>query len=387
MCALRMFNRLFKNMGSDMRSFLKHRTEIKKYKDPKRKKIYETVKLSAEQEAAVTRLYQTHYGAKIPLTWHRHYTAYTGNFDVDYFPELLYIPEFEAFENLWPEYCEVYADKNVLPLLAAAAGVKMPKTILSCTKGMLRDRENRQIDAAAARELLEQAGAVFIKPTVGTSSGQGCFVAELQDGLNTLSGESAEALMSRLGTDFVIQERLVCHSSIQKIYAGSVNTFRLISYRWKDEILFVPSIMRIGRGGNCVDNAHAGGMFIAVDDDGRLHKEAFTEFREVFDRHPDTGLVFDGYRIPLFSPVKAAARRMHEMLPQVGVINWDFTIDAAGDPVLIEVNIQGGSIWLSEIAHGCGPFGENTPEILRWLRLMKNTRPADRAKYAFGNGV
>lgn len=263
----------------------------------------------------------------------------------------------------------------------------MPKTILSCTKGMLRDGEYRQIDTTAAGKLLEQAGRVFIKPTVNTSSGENCSVADLHDGADTLSGEPADTLIGRLGSDFVIQERLVCHSSIQRIYAGSVNTFRLISYRWKDDILFFPTIMRIGRGGSHLDNAHAGGMFIAVDDDGRLHRQAFTEFHEVFDRHPDTGLVFDGYQIPLFPAVKAAARRMHELLPQLGVVNWDFTIDADGNPVMIEANTHGGSVWLPEIAHGRGAFGENTAEVLRWLRLMKNTRPEDRAKYAFGKGV
>ena len=63
------------------------------------------------------------------------------------------------------------------------------------------------------------------------------------------------------------------------------------------------------------------------------------------------------------------------------------TIDADGNPVMIEANTHGGSVWLPEIAHGRGAFGENTAEVLRWLRLMKNTRPEDRAKYAFGKGV
>lgn len=55
--------------------------------------------------------------------------------------------------------------------------------------------------------------------------------------------------MSGLGENFVLQERIKCHESIRKIYAGSVNTFRIMTYRWHDSIVSAPVIMRIGRGG------------------------------------------------------------------------------------------------------------------------------------------
>ncbi len=37
---------------------------------------------------------------------------------------------------------------------------------------------------------------------------------------------------------------------------------------------------------------------------------------------------------------------MLDAIPQLGSYNWDFTLDGAGIPVLIEVNVNGGSIWL-----------------------------------------
>lgn len=378
---------LSKAFSSGVKAHFRKRQERKKYREPARKRIYETVTLTPEQEAAIDRLYLENYGEKIPYTWHRHYTAYTGRFDVNYFPELLYIPEFERFENLWEDYVSVFADKNVTPMLAAQAGVRTARTVLSRTRGMYRDGAYRHLSPEDAFALLSNAGEVFCKPSVDSSSGRNCFVARFENGVDALTGTPVAELLERLGTDFVVQERLVCHESIRTIYAGSVNTFRLISYRWKDEILFFPIIMRIGRGGNHVDNAHAGGVFIAVDDDGTLHRQAFTEFHEVFERHPDTGLVYEGYQIPLFPAVRKAAARMHEIMPQLGVVNWDFTIDEAGEPVLIEANIAGGSVWLCEIAHGRGAFGENTAEVLRWLRLMKHTKYADRKQYAFGKGV
>lgn len=141
-------------------------------------------------------------------------------------------------------------------------------------------------------------------------------------------------------------------------------------------------------GGNYLDNGHAGGMFIAIDNDGTLHKTAFTEFKDEYEVHPDTGLKFDGYRIELYEKVLDTAIRMHEAIPQVGVVNWDFTIDENGEPLLIEANIndgkRAGSIWLSEMPHGRGPFGDNTKEVLRWLRMMKKLSKKERYKYQFG---
>lgn len=38
----------------------------------------------------------------------------------------------------------------------------------------------------------------------------------------------------------------------------------------------MPLALRIGQGGSYLDNAHAGGMFIGVNDLGELNEEAFT---------------------------------------------------------------------------------------------------------------
>ena len=158
-----------------------------------------------------------------------------------------------------------------------------------------------------------------------------------------------------------------------------------MTYRWKNSIEYVPIIMRIGKGGAHVDNAHAGGMFIAVDSDGTMHEKAFTEFKDIFVEHPDTHVVFANQKISLLPSVINAAIKMHYAMPQIGVINWDFTIDKDGNPVLIEANINGGSIWLFEMAHGVGAFGENTKDILKWLNKIKKMNSTQRMEHLFGS--
>lgn len=375
------------NTFDELRHYRRRKHEIRKFEDTRRKNIYSTVMLTKEQKDAIDDLYVTNYGEKIPYTWHRHFTAFTGNFDVNYFPELLYTPEFERYMNLWSQYESVFEDKNVIPILAEHIGIKMPKCIISCTCGLLKKGYDRVISEREAINLLNNYGKVFCKPSIGSSSGIGCMLADFQNGIDNISGLPIGEILHNLGNNFVIQERIICHRQISSIYDRSVNTFRIITYRWKNEFMFVPALMRIGRGGNYLDNAHAGGIFIAVDNDGSLHDTAFTEFKDQFTEHPDSHINFNRYRIDLFPSVLDAARKMHEAIPQIGSVNWDFTLNENGEPVLIEANITGGSIWLSEMSHGRGAFGENTAEILRWIRLMKKTPASERYKYAFGEGV
>lgn len=149
----------------------------------------------------------TNYGEKIPYTWHRHYTAFTGHFDANYFPELLYIPEFERFENLWPQYCRVFSEKNVLPMIAKSIGIKMPKVYLSCTKGMYRDEDSRMLSRKDTLDRMKNVGEVFLKPSVDSNSGKGCFIANFVNGTDIVSSKSTMELLNDLGMDFVMQER------------------------------------------------------------------------------------------------------------------------------------------------------------------------------------
>uniref|UniRef100_UPI004055A4C7 sugar-transfer associated ATP-grasp domain-containing protein n=1 Tax=Acetatifactor sp. TaxID=1872090 RepID=UPI004055A4C7 len=367
------------------------RYEEIKFRDKRRVAIYSKIQLDEEQKKAIDKLYIQNYGRKIPYTWHKHYTAFTGKFDEKYFPELLYIPEFERFMNCKEEYTKAISDKNIISMIASGIGIRTPKTILSCAAGLFRNGNYQILQKDEVKELIADVGEVFAKPTVDSGSGKGCKVYNFQGGIDSVSGEPVGNVLEELGEDFVIQERLRCHASISQIYPNSVNTFRIITYRWKkdneDIICHMPILMRIGQGGSYLDNAHAGGMFIALDDDGTMHQKAFTEFRQEYERHPDTGVAFAGYRIDLLPEVIKTAEKAHVSIPQVGVVNWDLTIDEQGIPVLIEANMRSGSIWLPEMSHGKGAFGEHTEEVLRWIAQMKKLRLHQRESCGYGKVI
>lgn len=362
----------------------KRYAEYRKFKDPRRVAIFSNVRLTREQKKEIDDFYSKNYGKKVPHTWHRHYMAFTGKFDVNYFPELLYVPEFERFVNDRGAYRRVFQDKNLLPILAKAAGVATPRVFLSCTEGLFKDAHDKLLSTAEFMKNFSSIGEAFVKPTVDSCSGERCAVVNMRNGQDTISSRTASQIIDELGRNFVVQERLHCHPSIVHIYPHSVNTIRIATYRWKNQIYHMPIVMRIGQGGKNVDNVHAGGIFIAVNDDGTLHSKAFTEFNIQYTAHPNTQVVFENYQIPHVDKIIKAARKLHTCLPQLGCYHWDFSLNEAGIPVLIEVNAEGGGIWLFQMAHGKGCFGQNTAEILQWMATMKKLSYSKRRRYDKG---
>lgn len=347
--------------------------EMKKYRDPKRLEIMSMVELSKEQKEAIDDFYMSHYGKRIPYTWHQHYYAFTRKFDAKYFPELLAIPEYEWLIN--PEtYSFCLEDKNILPFIAhGISDMETPRLILSCAGGIYRNQEG-YICKADAEKVLNNCGKAFIKPSVDSGSGKDCRVIECHQGHDQRTGDSIEKLLEQYGKNFVIQECIATAKEVSSLHPESVNTFRVITYILNDRIYHVPTIMRIGSGNNHLDNAHAGGMFIGIDDAGNMLEQAYTEFHKVYTVHPDTKIEFKTHQIPAIEKVHKAAHEMHSRIPQVGMVNWDFTINQDGNPVLIEANIRNGSVWLSQMAWGKGLFEENTAAVLEFCRDMRSKR-------------
>lgn len=360
-------------LGDKILIFHRKNTERRKIREKNRVDLYSQIKLSSSQLREIDDLYTHNYGKKVPYMWHKYYTYYTGKFCAEYIPELIFIPEIEHFFNRKNNFCSACADKNFLPIIAKYADVKMPHTFLSRTNGTYKNEAGSIITAEQAREqMAKYEGYYFIKPTIESSSGNGCRLLNCKNGIDVITGESINSVVDRIGKDFVVQEKIECSNAIRKLYPNSVNTFRIITYVWNDAIQHCPIVMRIGQKGGFLDNAHAGGMFIAVDDDGTLHEKAFTENGETFSKHPDSGVVFSNYSVNSLGEVLSAAKKLHSLIPQIGLIHWDFTMDSSEVPVLIEANTFGGGIWVVQMAHGKGAFGVNTAEILRWIRKEKN---------------
>lgn len=349
------------------RRFHSKRNEMKKIKHPKRQKILESYKLSDEQIKQIDSLFLDCYGKKVPYDWHRLYSSFTGKFDCKYIPELLFIPEIEA-KFVPREYMSTFADKNMLPMLVSDIEyIKTPEIYVSCIHSIFRNRNLDIITIDEAIKDLENIGKVFLKPTLDSNSGRGCGMFNFKKGIDLNSGESVKDIILKAGNNFNFQEIIENCDSIKRLHPNSINTFRIVTYIWDNKICHFPIIMRIGRGKAILDNAHQGGIFIGVEDNGKFRNCAFTEFKDEYYHHPDTGIVFAEYSIPETQKVLNAVKNIHKRFPQIGMISWDATVDKYGRIVIIEINLEGQTVWLSQMAHGKGAFGDNTEAILKMI--------------------
>lgn len=350
------------------------KNEKRKMKDTRRVKEYESVQLTEEQDKEIQNFFLQNYGKKIDTKWHRMYQSFTGNYDKKYMPEIIFTSELESVlsdRNI----SRVFADKSMVEILYSGIdGLYIPKTSVVCSSGIYYDSNRNVITKEKAIELLNNCGKKVIKKTIDSSSGRGVLIVNIKDGIDIKNNKPVKDLLKEFGNNFIVQELITNSDDIKRIYDKSLNTFRVMTYVIDGKMYHIPLVMRIGRQGKEVDNIHAGGLFIGINDDGTLKKNAFTEFKDTFLEHPDTKLKFEGYKIDKVKEMIDIAYKCHGRTPHLRLISWDFTINDKNYVTLIEVNLNGQSIWFPQMANGVSAFGDNTEEILKLLNRNKKER-------------
>ena len=139
-----------------------------------------------------------------------------------------------------------------------------------------------------------------------------------------------------------LEEYVIQNKEISKIVDSSVNTIRIMTfgYNGKSKILF--ACMRFSDGTASVDNFHQGGMACLVDiKSGKLVGSAFNKNLESFDKHPKSGIKFDGFQIPNWDKVKKLVLDAALVNKNIHVVGWDVAVTENG-ATFIEGNRRPG---------------------------------------------
>lgn len=339
----------------------------------KKRSLIKKVRLTKQQKGEINEFFKRYYGKAVPCYWHRLYQSYTGVYKKDYFPEILLSTKLEPFWNPYRE-AELLGDKNLLPsLFSEIELLRVPKTYASCVKGRCRNMEQEFISFKAMNNMLFNIGSCVIKRTIGTSSGRDVQVCNIMNGIDKKSGLSLKAILKSFGENYVVQELIVQHESLEKLNPTSINTFRIITYYCDSIVYTCPIALRIGRLCSDKDNIHYGGICVGVNEEGELKPKAFSEYGEYFFDHPDSHVRFHGLRVGgvNLKEIVNSVRKAHGRIPHLGLLSWDIAIDNAGTGVVIEINTTGQSAWFCQMVNGESLFGENTPKILDILNNSK----------------
>ena len=187
-------------------------------------------------------------------------------------------------------------------------------------------------DIATFTAFVQKHPAIIVKP-VDKLCGQGIEKHQIN------SDTDIAGLYYALNTvgQTLVEECITQHAALNGLYAPSVNTLRLVTVRTDDKVHIVFSVFRIGLGGSVIDNTDAGGLCAFPNEAGVLTTEGINYKGDIFPNHPDTGVAFKGFVLPLFHEAQVLVKKAAMITPELRYIGWDvaFTEDR---PILIEAN-------------------------------------------------
>lgn len=224
----------------------------------------------------------------------------------------------------------------------------------------------------------------FFCKRVSGSWGQGSFRFKLvsgqrlcQDKITQLS-QLAEILKRDAGKapgEWIIQPVITVHKDLDRITSShGLSTVRVISVLHESQVILLAAMLRITVGTNAIDNFSAGqtGNLVASINltTGRLGRCRGSVSREfpmikVFERHPDTGNIVEGFLMPYWEELKELVILAHQSLPRFSTLAWDVAVTERG-PMIIEANptydVSG-----MQVAHGDG----FKPLLFRYLKRLR----------------
>lgn len=271
----------------------------------------------------------------------------------NYFKSLMYKKDAGDLSNYFDgemlyKIKKSFVDKGKHPILhnkIQFANIMMKNDIpianyIGCIKsGKLLDKNNN-ITASIENEAFEyqinkwlaEYKTIFIKP------------ADSFGGAGILKFEIGEVFcLSKINVshDYIIEQGLLQHSALNKINPNCINSHRIISVRFNNEIFIPSSLLRMGISNSFVDNASAGGMFVNYDLDNKamgLSAHTFAQSGgKSYDFHPDTKFVFKNKTLPYPEKVVLLIKKAANVLTDIDLIGWDIAYTEHG-PVVLEGN-------------------------------------------------
>lgn len=256
------------------------------------------------------------------------------------------------------EKSHVIDDKNMYDLYFS--GANMPQTLFRKINGFYEDENYNLISMDEA--LNRCHNQIVIKKSVLSDSGKGVLFWD-----EDKSDKSVLINFLESTDNLIVQEKIIQHELLSKIHPDSINTIRIVSLLFKDEVRILSSFLRMGTNGAVIDAAHAGGIVCGIDDNGVLADFALDMKLNKLFQHPQ-GFIFKGQSIPGFDGCKNIVKKYAPRFVYTSkLIAWDFAIDETGMPVLIEANFHyGGTINIHQIFSG-PIFGNITEDVLQYV--------------------
>ena len=268
-----------------------------------------------------------------------------------------------------------YGDKNIYDHVIQPSSTVV--TVLRGIRGKYFDASYNHIQPSEALELLKKTDKkMIIKPS---RSNNGSGISKFKIDVNKVSFSdktmSVEDLLNEFGGNFIIQEMLEQHPNMAEPHPDSVNSLRMVTFRWKGEIKYLLAYVRIGSNGDIRDNGDTDtDPRVGVKDNGEFFDFALSHDGKKHTEHPTTGFKFSELKaIPNYDEFIQYVKELHEKFLHLDIISWDIAVGRDGRPVFIEANFA-GPIPFYQLVSQKPMFGELTEEVMEYVQIKRAER-------------
>lgn len=312
--------------------------------------LFKAVKpeLSAEHKAL-----WSHAGLKSGDRWLRLHVNLTGIEDPTFCPEDIFFARIERVMNECGHSGFGVEDKGEL-FRYVPKGAE-PKVVLRYVRGSFYDGDCNWIGRESAREMLK--GELVGKPC-RSNGGNGVALR------NDLTPEWIE---QHGGASYIVQKKIEQCDFTAQFNKTSINTIRMMTMRcpWNGEIVVCRSMMRMGVSDCVVDNMMKGGLCVCVGDKGQLGKYAYDYDGKRFEKHPVSGLTFEGMSHPGYGKMVEMAKAIHANVLDFNLLSFDLVQRKDGSICVVEINATSEGITQLQYDFG-GLFGKHTEQVVDW---------------------
>lgn len=135
---------------------------------------------------------------------------------------------------------------------------------------------------------------------------------------------------------YLVEEIIKQHPSLNELYDGSVNTLRFFTYFDGKNVYILNTILKIGNNG-FVDNFSSGGMYTFIDKNGKVICPAIDQKDNKITIHPTSKKEIINYEIPNFKKACDLVKKASKEIKEIKYIGWDVAI-TKDDACLVEGN-------------------------------------------------
>lgn len=158
---------------------------------------------------------------------------YVGYSEFRMMRNILNIRQRENLQTLYTfNYLALTRDKFVFYQYCDSLNMPHPKTIALISKGKINYFDNLTFEEQNIETIIDKDVDAFCKEIAG-ESGKGAFALKIQNKEIYINNQKADIQRLRdcIGdANFIIQQRLNNHESINKIYSKSLNTLKLYTF-------------------------------------------------------------------------------------------------------------------------------------------------------------